>query len=319
MENKTNSTNNKKLAFADLSINSTALLCPNPDEWFARAYLDEDVAKNFRVIPGVKYKANVANINFSPVLVAESCTWAATASVLSAKTMTVTPIQAQVQICKTDIETSFVSLQMAKGSKNWSNISDFMNHYWEILGMEIHEEIEYIRWNGLQGSTGFTGNQSYLALTTGYHSRLTGTTGVISSAITTSTTANVINNFAQLLQAAPPQITSKKGSLRFYVASNVKTNYMIATALYNTFTNVTGELPLTFSGIEIVECPGMAANRMLLTRKDNLIYLLDGEGDSSDLTAIDLSQTTGEKVLRTSAIMKIGFDIVNPTEFVYYY
>jgi len=314
MENK-----NKKLNFADLTINSTALLCPNPTEWFARAYLDEDVAKNFRVIPGVKYKTNVANVNFSSVLVAESCDWSASASVLSAKTMQVCPVQAQVQVCKKDIETSFVALEMAKGSANWSNVSDFMNHYWEALSAEIKEEIEYIRWNGLAGSTGFTGSQAYLALCTGYHARLTGTTGVISSATTTINSSNVIAYMGFALQAAPATITSKKSQLRFYVASNVANAYRIATSLYNTNTNVTTDLPFTFSNIEIVEAPGMSNNRILLTRKDNLVYLLDGENDANDLTAIDLSNTTGEKVLRTSAMLKIGFDIVNPTEFVYFY
>lgn len=316
MENK----KSKKFNFADLTINSTALLCPNPQEWFARAYLSEDVARNYRVIPGVKYKTTVANVNFLPVLRAESCDWNATANVLSAQTMQVCPVQAQVQICKKDIETSFVALEMAKGSWNWSDPQNFMNHYWETLAMEINEEIEYIRWNGDPNNTSYSSaTNSYLALCTGYNTRLTGATGVIKSAITQSTVTNVINNFGQLLLAAPTTIKSKRSQLRYYVASNVAANYRWATSQYNTLTNVTAEMPLTFGGIEIVEAPGMADNRMLLTRKDNLVYLCDGENDSDVLEAIDLSKTTGEKIIRTQAIMKIGFDITNPTEFVYYY
>lgn len=315
MENK-----NKKLNFADLTINSTALLCPNPQDWFSRSYLDETTAANFRTIPGVKYKTNLANINFSSVLKAESCDWSASANVLSAQTITVTPLQAQLQLCKKDIETSFVSMEMAKGSSNWSDPSAFMGHYYETIRSEVFEEIEYIRWQGNTSATAYTG--TYLALTDGYTKKITGTTGTIVSAATTVTTANVIGLMGNLLAALPVTVQSKPTQLRFYIASNVATQYRLATAAYNTNTNITQNLPFTFSNIQIVECPGMKSNQILVTRggsMGNLIYAFDGDADAGELQTIDLQQTTGEKVLRTQAVFKIGFDITNPTEIAMYY
>lgn len=300
----------KKYNF-DLTVNSSALLCPNPDEWFARAYLSEDTAKNFRVIPGVKSSTKVANVSFQNILVAETCDFTASASVLSAVTMTVCPLQAQIQICKKDIESSFVSLQMAKGSANW-DVASFMNHYWEAAQAEINEEIELIRWNG-NTSTGST----FYGLCNGYDQLLNADAKVIDLTATTVTVSNVIDELTKALLALPAAVQSKKKDLRFYVASNVATAFTIAASKGNTINYVTEALGFNFAGIEMIEAPGMASNRIILTRKDNLVYLIDGMNDQSELKAINLTETTGQPLIRTAAYLKIGFGILNPQEIVY--
>ncbi len=97
----------KKMNF-DLTIATNALICPNPSEWYSKAYLSEDIANNYRVIPGVKNSTKVANATFTSILKAESCDFSASASALSAITMSVCPVQAQVEICKKTLESSFV-------------------------------------------------------------------------------------------------------------------------------------------------------------------------------------------------------------------
>jgi hypothetical protein len=62
----------------------------------------------------------------------------------------------------------------------------------------------------------------------------------------------------------------------------------------------------------------MSNNTFVITLKDNLIYCFDGEGDSSDLRAVNLADTVAEPYIRTRANMKIGFDFVNPQDIVYY-
>ena len=37
----------------DLDVDTNALLCPNPDEFYSRAYLTEDIADNYRTLPGI--------------------------------------------------------------------------------------------------------------------------------------------------------------------------------------------------------------------------------------------------------------------------
>lgn len=306
----------KKLNF-DLTINSSALLCPNPTEWYAKAYISEDVANNYRVIPGVKSSAKVSTAVFPSVLVAESCDFSSSSSVLSAVTMTVCPVQAQVQICKKDLESSYVSLEMAKGSQNW-DVASFMTHYWDVLNMEIQEEIEYIRWVGNTANTAYTGTNAFKKLCDGYEKLLLADATVIDVTLTASTVANVIDNLTTVLLAAPAAILAKKSDLRFYVASNVATAFKIAASKGNTINYVTEQLGFNFAGITLVECPGMSSNKIALTLKSNLVYLLDGEGDATDLRAINLTETTGQPLLRTAAYLKIGFGLLNPEQIVYF-
>jgi len=306
----------KKMNF-DLSIASNALVCPNPSEWYSKAYLTMEVANNFRVIPGVKSSTKVANASFTSVLKAETCDFSASASALSATTFTICPIQAQVEICKKTLESSFVSLEMAKGSANW-DVASFMNHYWEALASEVVEEIELIRWVGSTTNTAYTGTNAFKALCDGYEKLMLADAAVVDVTLTASTVANVIDNLTAVLIAAPAAILAKKSDLRFYVASNVMTAFQIAASKGNTISYVTELLGANFGGIQLVECPGMSSNKIVLTRTSNLVYLLDGEGDSSDLKAIDLTQTTGQPLLRTAAYMKIGFGLLNPSEIVYF-
>lgn len=310
----------KKVNF-DMTIASNALLCPNPSEWYAKAYISQDIANNFRVIPGVKSSTKVATTTFPNVLVAETCDFTSSSNTLSATTLSVCPIQAQVQICKKDIESSYVSLEMAKGSMNW-NVPSFMAHYWEVLAAEIQAEISSIMWVGNTAGTGstYTGNNAYRTLCNGYEKLMNADALVVDVTLTASTVANVIDNLSAVVAAAPAEILSaRKSDLRFYVASDVFSKFQIAASKGNTISYVTELLGANFAGIAIVEAPGMTAGNIVLTRVQNLVYLLDGESDSTDLKAIDLTETTGQPLLRTAAYLKIGFGILNPQEIVFFH
>ena len=56
----------------------------------------------------------------------------------------------------------------------------------------------------------------------------------------------------------------------------------------------------------------------VITLKDNLLFAFDGEGDPSDLRAVNLADTVAEPVIRTRANMKVGFTHVNGNEIVFY-
>jgi hypothetical protein len=94
--------------------------------------------------------------------------------------------------------------------------------------------------------------------------------------------------------------------------------YRLGVASGNTNAYITQDLSLTYLGIKIVLCPGMSNNKFVITLKDNLIFAFDGEGDPSDLRAVNLADTVAEPVIRTRANMKVGFSFVNPTDIVYY-
>lgn len=303
----------RRLKF-DLSVATDALLCPNPEEFYSRAYINETVAENFRTLPNVKSSTKLSNVTFGQVLQAESCAFSAPTDTLDAKEISVCGLSAMAQLCQFDLESSWLSAQMAQGSNGNFEVSSFMNYYWGEMAKEIAEDIETIRWQGDTTGTGV------VALCDGYEKKLAADTGVIDvTAPTNVTSANVLGFIQDMYEAAPTALLSgsSRGDLRMYVSRNVHTAFIYATAAGNTITYLTEQLPSTYLGIPLVVCDGMSDDKAVFTDKNNLVYAFDAASDTSALKAVNLNDTTAEPYIRTRANMKIGFEILNPTQIVY--
>jgi hypothetical protein len=308
----------RKLKF-DLQVDPTALLAANPEAFYSQAYLSEDTADNYRSLPGVKYKTKLATVTFGDILQASSCAFNAPGDDLNAKEIDVCALSAMAQICQFDLEQSFLSLQMTKGSNGDFSVASFMSFYWGEMANKINGDIELIRWQGDTLSTNAT-----LALCDGYEKKLTaGLTDPNDTVINGGTGA--IANFSTLetkLAAAfallPASIATRTADLRLYMPTQLVNIYRLGVASGNTQAYITQDLNLTFLGVKIVVCPGMSNNTFVWTLKDNLIYAFDAEGDSSDLRAVNLADTVAEPYIRTRANMKVGFEYVNGVDIVYY-
>ena len=304
----------RKLKF-DLQIDPTALLAANPEAFYSKAYLSEDTADNYRALPGVKYKTKLASVTFGNILQASSCAFTAPNDDLDAKEIDVCALSAMAQICQFDLEQSFLSLQMSKGSNGDFSVASFMSFYWSEMANKINGDIESIRWQGDTASLNPT-----LALCDGYEKLLGAPgSGVINGG------SGSIANFTALeaaLSAAfallPATIATRTADLRLYMPTQLVNIYRLGVASGNTQAYITQDLALTFLGVKIVVCPGMSNNTFVWTLKDNLIYAFDAEGDSSDLRAVNLADTVAEPYIRTRANMKVGFNFVNPAEIVFY-
>jgi len=304
----------RRLKF-DLTVASDALLCPNPEEFYTRAYITEDVADNFRVLPNVKSSTKLANMVFNdPLLQAESCAFSAPTDTLDAKEISVCGLSAMLQLCQFELESSFLSSQMAQGSNGNFEVSSFMNYYWDTAAKQIQEEIAQLRWQGDTTGTGL------LALCDGLEKKLAADTGVIDvTAPTNVTSANVLGFIQDVYEAAPTALLSGVGTgdLRFYVSRNVATAYAYAVAAGNTIAYLTEALPMQYLNVPIIVQDGMSDDKVVLCSKNSLVYAFDAASDTSALKAVNLNDTTAEPYIRTRANMKIGFEILNPTQIVY--
>ena len=302
----------RRLKF-DLSVATDALLCPNPEEFYSRAYISETVAENFRTLPNVKASTELANVTFGQVLQASSCSFSAPTDTLDAKLIEVCSLSAMAQICQFDIEASFLSAQMAQGSNGNFEVANFMNYYWSEMSKNILSDIEQIRWQG--DATSGTG---VLALCDGYEVKLGADTGVVDvTAPTTVNSGNVLAFIQDVYEAAPVELLSGGSDLRMYVSRDVATAYLYATAAGNTVAFVTEALGLTYLSVPMVICDGMSAGKVVFTDRNNLVYAFDAASDTTALRAVNLNDTTAEPYIRTRANMKIGFEILNPTQIVY--
>jgi hypothetical protein len=308
----------------DLNIDSSALLNANPVEFYSKAYITEDIVNNFRTLPGIKSKTKIATTSFTNILKESTCDFVAGDQTLSAVEIDVCPLSALAEICRFDIEASFVSLSMAQGSGASFEVQPFMNFYWDQMAKEIASEIEVIRWQGSAGSTasGYTGSNAYKALCDGYQKLLLADASVLDVTATASiTSTNVLGELARVynsLATNAPQLINRTADLRFFVSPNIAAAYRQAVAAGNTLSYVTKNLDFSFLDIKLVVAEGMSANKMVLTLKDNLIYAFDGEGDGKALKAVNLEDSVAEPKLRTRANLKVGFYIVNGAEIVYY-
>lgn len=310
----------KNLKF-DLTVDSNALLCPNPDSFYAKAYITEDIASNYRTLPGIKYKTKIAtNVWAGSILQDASCDWSDVNSTLGAIDVDVQTVSAMAELCRFDLEQSFVSLQMAKGTAASFEVPVFMAHYWETMSGKIGEEVEQARWKGNTENAAYTGTSSHLKLVDGYEKILAANAlvnDVTASAVTVSNVIQIFSAAYQKLATTNPALVSKTADLRFYAPAGTVAAYRQAVAAGNTLAFVTKNLDLSFLDIKIVVAEGMSANKLVLTLANNMGYAFDGENDGKALEAIDLSKSVAEPKLRTRADLRLGFFITNPEEIVY--
>jgi hypothetical protein len=305
----------RKLKF-DINIDTNALLCPNPNEFYSKAYISEDIVGNYRTLAGIKYKTKIANVLFDSLLKASTCTWSATDSTLDAIDIDVCPLSAMAQICRFDIEQSFVSAWMAKGASAPFDVNAFMSYYWDEMSKEIGAEIEAVRWRGnTAGSTG-----TYLDECDGYEVKLCADPAVVQIAAASISASNVIAQMNLVYSALTPALQGKRNDLRWYVSSNVYAAFLQATYNYSNanIPSINGGLVATWLGIKIVLAEGASNNTMVLTHRDNMIYAFDGDNDSKVLKSVNLEDTVAEPILRTRVDLKMGFFYTNPSEIVFY-
>jgi len=305
----------------NLNIDASALLNPNPEAFYGKAYITEDVANNFRTLPGIKTKTKLATTSFTSLLKDSSCDFVAGAQDLSAIEIDVTPVSALAEICRFDIESSFLSMNMAKGAGASFEVQPFMSFYWDEMAKEISAEIEGQRWRGNTATATFTGATAYLKLVDGYEKLLAADTAVIDITATATTVSNVLANIASVYNSMAinvPALINRTEDLRLYVSPNVASAYRQAVAAGNTQSFVTKNLELSYLDIKLVICQGMSSDKIVLTLKDNLIYAFDGEGDGKALKAVNLEESIAEPKLRTRTNLKVGFTVVNGGEIVYF-
>lgn len=297
----------------DLDVETNALLCPNPDEFYSKAYLTEDIADNYRTLPGIKSATKLANVTFGNLLAPSTCNFTAPTDNLDAVDIDVCALSAMSQICQFDLEQSFLALQMSQGSNGDFSVAAFMSYYWNEMAGRIQNDLELIRW---QGDT--TSVDPVLSLCDGYMKKLCADAGVVGIYDGAITSANVLDTMTSVLSNSPAAVQSQRGELRMFVSSDVFVNYQIAAASGNTLTYVTAPLEPTFLGIKIVLASGMPTSTIVLALKTDLIYAFDAEGDSKALKAVNLSDSVAEPYIRTRANLKAGFHYTNPSQIVVY-
>lgn len=303
----------KKLMF-DLTVETNALLCPNPQEWFVKATLSNEDLAEFRQVPNVKEKTKLGVVTFSSPIQEFGCDFVATASALNAITIEPCKLAVNTEICQDDLESSFIANWMRAGS-NMADFApaNFMSHYYEQLANAVMNDLALIAW---QGDT--AGTVAPFDKCDGLEKKLAADSAVLDVSGTTITSSNVLAEIAKVINKLPNTISYRKSELRLFVSSNVALAYQIAASTLNVNQYISEAAPLQYQGIKIVVSPGMSDNKMTLSLGHNYVYAYDLLGDLSEINTINMKNTTGDRKIRTITDFKFFVGITNPEEIVYY-
>lgn len=185
----------RELAF-EVEVLENAKFEANAKEFFSKAYLGEDIADNFRALPGIKNKTKLGFVLFNGILKKSNCNFEPGGAQLGSVDIDVEALSAMIEVCQFELEQSFVVDQMAKGSNGNFTVQSFMAYFWEQAALEIQEEIELIRWQGDKAGT-FDSDSDFLKLADGYEKKLaaaeTGVTGTLNGTADASSATTQVN------------------------------------------------------------------------------------------------------------------------------
>jgi len=301
----------------DLNIDNSALYATNAEELFRAAMIGEKSSRSlFKPIYGVKDRIKLGTVVFDSVIQPGTCEYVATDSTLSQKTFEVCPISIMTEFCVNDVETSFMSDQIAKGSKDYS-APKFMSYLYDELAAEVAEELEYLTF---RGDTGLT-SSSYLRSCDGLELILSSTqSGVLHPATASSVDqTNVVDKLIEARDAVPKGVRGKDG-----------TAYLVSTNVYDALhdaisdnmssgTYFVPKIDLKFQGVEVIEAQGASDDVIILGELDkNLLFITDLGADTQAFNVVDFNTTTLVRKVGMRTDAKVKFDVLKPNEIYFH-
>lgn len=267
---------------------------------FFAALIDADFSSRseWKNLSSVKNEVLVPQLSLSGITkVGEFCDFGATGSVaLSRKTVSVCPFYVNLEICKKDIEATFLSERMNAGQLNgeWapSEMTDFLINY---VKQQVMYDLEYQTWQGSTASCegGLVGQ-----------ALLDSTVVDVSATASAITPSNVLGEVARVL-AAVPAVVREKEDFVLYVSREIEFAFRQAIGALTIPYFKAGEKPeLAYNGYTLKATPGLTAKQMFATTLSNLWNVNDLGSDEQRLVVVDMTATTAEPKARLAMAFK---------------
>lgn len=277
-------------------------------------------AGGITVKPSIKYKEVIKKLSTDAILKNTTCDFDATSTVtLTERILTPEEFQVNLQLCKKDFHSDFLSAQQGYSAFDVlpTSFADFLVAH---VAAKVAAKNETNIWSGVNANAGeFDGFATLLAA----DAALPAAQEV---AGTTVTSSNVVAELGKIVDAIPASLYGNDG-LYLYVSQNIARAYVRAlggfgaSGLGANGTNALGTQwynngSLSFDGVKIFVANGMAANKAIATTKDNLFFGTGLLTDHTEVKLIDMSDIDGSQnvrvVMRLTAGVQYGIveDIV---------
>jgi hypothetical protein len=271
-------------------------------------------AGGITIKPNIKYKEVIKRLSTDDILKNATCDFDATSTVtLTERIITPEEFQVNLQLCKKDFHSDFLSSQQGFSSFDVlpKTFQDFLVAH---VAAKVAAKNETNIWSGVNANAGeFDGFATLLAADAALPSAQ-------EVAGTTVTAANVVAEMGKIVDAIPAALYGQE-DLYIYVSQNMARAYVRAlggfgaSGLGANGTNSLGTQwynngSLSFDGVKIFVANGMGANKAIATTKDNLYFGTSLLSDHTEVKVIDLADIDGSQnvrvIMRLSAGVQYG-------------
>jgi len=274
------------------------------------------------VKPNIKYKEVIKKIATDGIVKNATCDFDATSTVtLTERIIQPEEFQVNLQLCKKDFRSDWEAVQM--GYSTFDTLPPaFADFLLAHVAAKVAEKTEQNIWKGATATAGeFDG---FVTLATADATVL----DVASPASGGVTAANVIAEMGKVVDLIPATLYGKE-DLYLYVSQSVARDYVRALGGFGASglgANGTNNLgtqwwnngSLSFDGIKIFVCNGMANDYMMAAQKSNLFFGTGLLADSQEVKLIDLADLDGSQNVRVVMRFTAGVQYGIGSEIVLY-
>ena len=293
-------------------------------KYISAALLSASTIENggIEVKPNVKYKEVIKKLATDAIVKNATCDFDATSTVtLTERILQPEEFQVNLQLCKSDFKSDWEAVQMGYSAFD-SLPPSFADYILSHVAAKVAEKTEQNIWRGVNANAGeFAGFATLLAADAALPSAQ-------EVAGTTVTAANVIAELGKIVDALPAALYGKE-DLHIYVSQNIAKAYVRAlggfgaSGLGANGTNTMGTQwwnngSLTFDGVKIFVCNGMAANTAIAAEKSNLYFGTGLLNDLNTVKLIDMADLDGSENVRVVARFTAGVQYGNVQDIVTY-
>lgn len=287
---------NMELTKVDLSMNvdASADYATNANEYYRKAMIGENSARSrFRQVLGIKDRVKLGNATFSSLIKPGGCDFDPSGSTIKQLTFEVCPLMIGTAVCVEDLETSFVSDQIARGSADFNDKFAFMSYFYETLSMEAAEQMDILTFQGDSTLTGLPADEAYLASCDGLEKKLEDDVTVLKPNTPSEiTSTNIIDKLKEARNALPKAVKNRGDFV-----------YMLSTDAYEAYADAISDnkasgqyfvegVPLTFQGKEVFHAEGASDNTIIAGNWVNFLNIQDMVSDEDGFTVVDFYKTS---------------------------
>ena len=293
-------------------------------KYISAALLSASTIENggIEVKPNIKYKEVIKKIATDGIVKNATCDFDATSTVtLTERIIQPEEFQVNLQLCKKDFRSDWEAVQM--GYSTFDTLPPaFADFLLAHVAAKVAEKTEQNIWKGATATAGeFDG---FVTLATADATVL----DVASPASGGVTAANVFAEMGKVVDLIPAALYGKE-DLYLYVSQSVARDYVRALGGYGASglgangTNAMGTQwwnngSLSFDGVKIFVCNGMANDYMMAAQKSNLFFGTGLLADSQEVKLIDLADLDGSQNVRVVMRFTAGVQYGIGSEIVLY-